>query len=251
MIYSLYPGTFSEKLKTACKILIGIILFTLVGCSGSAGEKHVFILSGQSNMARLHPEESLLPILQEKFGEEQVAIAKYAMGTQPIRRWYRNWRPSTGDQPYASPELYDSLMLRVKQAIGHEPPGTITFIWMQGERDAREKHGSVYERSLHGLYEQLSTDLKRDDINFVIGRLNDFDLMNNKYPDWTRVREAQVHVGESHPRFSWVNTDDLNDGINRAGENISNDLHMSADGYRILGARFAQKAIELIETHRK
>jgi hypothetical protein len=117
---------------------------------------------------------------------------------------------------------------------------------MQGERDARMKYGEVYENSLLGLYEQLSSDLHRTDINFIIGRLSDFDMQNEKWPHWTMLRDIQMKVGESNPRFGWINTDDLNDGINREGKDIPNDLHMSEVGYKIMGKRFAEKAIQLI-----
>jgi hypothetical protein len=120
---------------------------------------------------------------------------------------------------------------------------------MQGERDAREQLGEVYENSLLGLYDQIARDLQRSDINFVIGRLSDFDLANDRYPHWTLVREAQMQVGESNPRFAWIDTDDLNDGLARNGTQISDDLHMSAEGYVVMGQRFAEKAIELINNN--
>ena len=100
---------------------------------------------------------------------------------------------------------------------------------------------------MRGLIVQLKEDLGRDDINFVIGRLSDFDMANEKYPHWTMIRKAQVEVAKSDPRGSWVNTDDLNDGKNKQGEEIKNDLHYSVEGYKILGLRFAEKSIELIK----
>ncbi|MFZ9387260.1 MAG: sialate O-acetylesterase [Chitinophagaceae bacterium] len=212
--------------------------------------KHLFILSGQSNMALLKPEESFTPAVEAAFGKENVIVVKDALGGQPIRRWYRNWKPANGDEPKAQPDLYDSLMKKVFAAIDKERLASITFIWMQGERDAREKLGDVYEKSLTGLYDQLCSDLKRKDVNFVIGRLSDFDLPNQNYPDWTLIRDIQVKVGESNPRFGWIDTDDLNDGLNREGKLIRNDLHMSAEGYVIMGRRFAEKAIGLIQPHR-
>ena len=84
------------------------------------------------------------------------------------------------------------------------------------------------------------------DIVFVIGRLSDFDLNNQRYPEWTVIRDIQVKVADSSKRFRWVNTDDLNDGINRAGRKIQNDLHYSAEGYKILGERFAAEALQLV-----
>jgi hypothetical protein len=208
--------------------------------------KHLFILSGQSNMAGLNPEESFTPRVENEFGKDNVIAVKYAQGGQPIRRWFRDWHPPQGTVPEYHPDLYDSLMTRVNSKIENEKIATVTFIWMQGERDAREEFGVVYERSLIGLYTQLTEDLQRNNINFVIGRLSDFDMKNEKYPHWTMVRKAQVNVAEWNPRFDWINTDDLNDGLNRKGEKISNDLHMSVAGYKIMGERFAEKAIELI-----
>ncbi|MBO61857.1 MAG: acetyl xylan esterase, partial [Verrucomicrobiales bacterium] len=61
------------------------------------------------------------------------------------------------------------------------------------------------------------------------------------------VREEQVKVAKSSKRFSWVNTDDLNDGLNRRGKKIENDLHYSAEGYKTLGKRFADSALKLIK----
>lgn len=229
------------------KTIIGVIL-VLATMSCSTG-KHLFILSGQSNMVGLNPEESFTPILEKEFGKEKVIIVKDALGSQPIRRWYRNWKPLEGDTPVAQPDLYDSLLTKVNAAIAHQKIATATFIWMQGERDAREKLGNVYAQSLIGLHQQLQDGLKVKSLNFVIGRLSDFDMSNEKYPDWTSVREAQVQVAESDPHFAWVNTDDLNDGVNRAGQTIKNDLHLSAEGYKILGERFAQASIKLIRQH--
>lgn len=227
------------------KQLTGILL--LLSTLSCTTGKHLFILSGQSNMVGLHPEESFIPTLEEALGPKKVIVVKDAMGSQPIRRWYKNWTPLTGDTPVAQPDLYDSLMTKVNAAIKGQKIATATFIWMQGERDAREGHANVYARSLRGLHQQVQTDLGLKSLNFIIGRLSDFDMNNEKYPDWTALREVQVQVGESDPRhFAWINTDDLNDGVNREGKTISNDLHMSAEGYKIMGERFARAAIRLI-----
>ncbi|WP_093672260.1 sialate O-acetylesterase [Tenacibaculum sp. MAR_2009_124] len=121
---------------------------------------------------------------------------------------------------------------------------------MQGERDARKNNGEVYEQSLLGLYKQLSEDLNRADINFVIGRISDFGLKKKKWTHWKMIREVQMKVAESNPRFDWVNTDDLNTGRNRKGQEIKDNIHMSANGYVVMGGRFADKAIKLIESNK-
>ena len=202
--------------------------------------KHLFILSGQSNMAGLDPDMSFTPTVREAFGAEHVIVVKDAQGGQPIRRWYNQWKPATGDAPKATGDLYDRLMTKVNAAIKDQKIATVTFVWMQGERDAREKHGEVYAKSLAGLIEQLGADLGHKDVNFVIGRLSDFDNDNKRYPHWTIVRDAQVKVAEASKRGAWVDTDDLN------GD--KDGLHYTKEGYKTLGERFAKAAIELVRT---
>lgn len=240
-----YPTSYIMKSQHV--LVLSLISLFLASCSTESEGKHLFILSGQSNMAGLLPEESFTPILESQFGKEKVIIVKDAHGGQPIRRWYKKWKPLRGNEPKAQPDLYDSLWTKIHTSIQGEDIATATFIWMQGERDAREKLGDVYEKSLIGLYNQLSTDLKRNDLNFIIGRLSDFDMQNEKYPHWTLVRDIQVKVAESDTRFKWVDTDDLNDGYTRKGKEIKNDLHMSATGYVEMGRRFAEKSIQAVE----
>lgn len=202
--------------------------------------KHLFILSGQSNMARLDPTVSFTPAVEEAFGKEGVIVVKDAQGAQPIRRWHKEWKPAEGGEPKATGDLYDRLMKKVRAAINGKSVASVTFVWMQGERDARESHGTVYAASMKGLVKQLSDDLNRDDVHVVIGRINDFAMDNKPHPHWTLVREAQVQAANDLPRAAWVDTDDLNDD-NR------DPIHATKEGYDTLGKRFAEKAIELIK----
>jgi hypothetical protein len=148
-----------------------------------------------------------------------------AVSGQPIRRWYKQWKPAKnwkpakpGDEPpKATGDLYDRLMTK------------------------------VYAASLRGLIAQLQKDLGRSDLNVVIGRISDFDMGDTRFPHWTIVRKAQVEVAASSRRYAWVDTDDLNDGVDRKGRKITNGLHYSAEGYKLLGKRFAEKAAELIK----
>ena len=192
---------------------------SLVLCSSSliAEEtgKHLFVLSGQSNMQGHRPAEAFMPAVAKALGKDKVIVVQDAMGGQPIQRWYKGWKSPDGQSPDSTGDLYDRLMEAVKPAIKGQSLESVTFIWMQGERDARMQWGEVYEASLKGLYEQFSKDLSRSDVNFVIGRLSDFDMKNQRYPHWTMVREIQTKVAGSNSRFAWVDTDDLNDGVNR------------------------------------
>ena len=231
--------------------IIAMVTIALISYA-SAGEQgnHLFILSGQSNMLALDPNVSFTPTVEAELGKNNVIVIKDAQSSQPIRRWYKKWKPAKGDGPKATGDLYNRLMTKVNAAIKGKRIKTVTFIWMQGEADATEKYGDVYAASLKGLLDQLSEDLGRKDINFVIGRLSDFGMnikkwthwfdMSIKKWHWTTVRKAQVEVAEASPRGDWVDTDDLN------GD--KNGVHYTVpEGYNILGKRFAEKAIELIK----
>ena len=225
--------------------LIAVALLLAPGTQAADGQ-HLFILSGQSNMQGHRPQEAFTPAVEKALGKDNVIVVQDALGGQPIQRWFKKWASPQGAKPVKTGDLYDRLMGKVNPAIKGQKLKTVTFIWMQGERDAKMRWGPVYEASLRGLHAQLSADIKRTDVGFVIGRLSDFDLANKHYPHWTMVREAQVKVADSSPRFVWVDTDDLNDGKNRRGKEIKNDLHYSAEGYKTLGKRFAESALKLI-----
>ena len=75
-----------------------LLLVLIISCDPQNEGKHLFILSGQSNMQGLNPEESFTPAVENEFGKENVIIVKYALGGQPIRRWYKKWTPPEGDE---------------------------------------------------------------------------------------------------------------------------------------------------------
>jgi len=219
---------------------------TLVGPADEA-PKHLFVLSGQSNMARLDPGRSFTPAVEEALGEERVIVVKDAASGQPMRRWHQQWKPAEGPAPAGRGDLYERLLRKVKRAIAGETLASVTLVWMQGERDAREGHGAVYAASLRGLLGQLRRDLGRQRVNLVVGRLSDFDLADERYRDWTTIRAAQVSVAESIDEAVWVDTDDLNDGDDGSGRIVADDLHYSKAGYDTLGRRFAEAALGLIK----
>lgn len=235
-----------------------IITLATIACLSAAavaaGEngKHVFLLSGQSNMDRLDPAETFSPTVAREFGNSNCIVVKQAASGKPIRCWYRDWKPGKDwkpvkpDDSITVQEDYSRVLIKqYNDASKGQAVKSVTLIWMQGESDALERHGAVYEQSLKGFVAQMEKDLQRPDLNVVIGRISDYGSTRNM-PQWELVRAAQVHFADSAPRCGWVDTDDLNDGIIVDGKVVINDLHYSADGYKTLGKRFAEKTIALI-----
>lgn len=218
-------------------ILIAAIA-TIISIFPLHAETHLFILSGQSNMERLKPEAAFTPAVEKAFGKENIVVIKEATGGQPISRWYQGSKAGDGK----TGDFYKSILTKVEAATAGKTIKSITFVWMQGERDAQQGMADTYSENLTGLITKLRTDLKHKEMNVVIGRLSDFAMDK---PGWISVRETQVKIAEADPRAAWVDTDDLNNLEKKGGATV-NDLHLSKEGYITLGQRFAEKAIALI-----
>lgn len=221
------------------------LLFLFLTSFVAAGDVHLFILSGQSNMAGLKPENAFLPELQKLLPDDDIQHVKFAKGGQPIRKWVK-----TFDEIAAKSELpakkdpgvfYDQTLKVARASISAKKPKTITFLWMQGERDAKEKLSAAYEESMKTLIANLRKDLNAPEMNFVIGRLSDFSTSEH----WEAVRAAQVKVAKDDPRGAWVDTDDTNNKVKKVKPR--NNLHYTKEGYDLFGQRLARQAVMLIK----
>jgi len=251
-------------------------LFILSGQSNMQGmnqrltfEPRVFeeFGAGQSNMQGMNQRLTFEPRVFEEFGEENVLIVKEAIGGRPIRMWVHDWAPADdwkvdqnipGTKPPREEEngvMYDSMMEKIAVATEGAKPKAIAFCWLQGERDARERHSAVYERSLRKMFFQLKEDFPGIPTVFVIAKLSDFGKDNKQefYPEWEEVCQAQENVAADTPNCTIFSTDDLNTGASpphwktKMVTQRVDDLHMSADGYKILGSRFAEESIKLLQ----
>jgi len=236
-----FGGAVYSKLAKQIADVISVQLETQLG-SG----KHLFILSGQSNMVGLDPSLTFTPAVASALGKSNIIVVKDAHSGQSIRSWCKSNHefppPTTGRVPKVRGLLYESLMKKVQAAIEGETIGTITFVWMQGESDL---NNTAYDVYLKELLKQLQEDLKFKDINFVIGRISDCGLDRKKRLEGKKyIRRTQVQFAESYPRGAWVDTDDLNDRTE--GDKVVHDLHYTADGYKLLGQRFAEQAVRVI-----
>ena len=209
--------------------------------------KHLFILSGQSNMVGMDPELSFIPTVSKAFGKDGVIIVKDAASGQSIRSWCKSNHefppPTTGRVPKVRGELYDRLIKKVTTAIKGQAVQTTTLVWMQGESDL---NNTAYDAYLKELRTQLESDLKIKELHMVIGRISDSGLdVQKRLEGRLNIRRIQKEFAESQPKTEWVDTDDLND--RKVDDKVIHDLHYHQEGYRILGERFAKKSIGLIQ----
>ncbi len=229
-------------------VMCGFVVF--VAGLGVAGDgAHLFILSGQSNMTG-GLKGGFSKKVGEHFGKEQVVVVSQSKAGRGIRFWDKDYvfpenyvvpgkgrAPSEGSKAQHGME-YPVLLKAVEKAGDAEVFRTITFVWMQGESDAGRGLGGVYEQSFFRVLGRLKTDIGRDDVGFVIGRVSDAGLNGASAKGWREVRAVQAKLAKDAKDGTWIDTDDLN--------GPDNNVHYPKEKAGPLGARFADKAIELV-----
>ena len=133
-----------------------------------------------------------------------MAYIKVARGGQPIRFWVAEWNEIAGEHGIdveaarandnnPGTIYYEPILKQYRELLEEHPqPASVTFCWMQGERDARGQLSAAYADALRQLIANLRRDLEQPEMNFVMGRLSDFGGEDDAH--WQRVREAQVQV---------------------------------------------------------
>lgn len=239
------------KTMNPLSILTAFVAALILAASPSSSAEtaqavHLILLSGQSNMANMNPDEVFTLEVKKHFGAGNVIVVKVAQKGQPIRRWFKGWRV-TGDQnPREIGDIYERLIKEAKAALKGKSVKSVTLVWMQGERDAKEHLSDRYEEAFRGLLEQIKSDLEVKEMNYIIGRLSDAGLGRT---DWDKIRAIQQKLGEAGPHAAWVNTDDLNDNTSGgdAAPRKQDDLHYSKAGYDLLAKRYVEKIKALVK----
>ena len=236
-----------------------LLLFAIsvIFASESVAEKpvHLFVLSGQSNMQGMDPETGFMPEAKKLFKDEKVVYIKVAKGGQPICRWLEEWQDIAKknglDENHikrihkgGKVEFYQPILDQYKGMLKKHPKfKSVTFCWMQGERDANGGGQPAYKDSLKLLISKLRRDLDRPDMNIVIGRLSD---AGEKKESWAAMRKIQLEIVDEDPSGAWVDVDDLNDK-EKDGKVINAVHYNRPEGYIILGQRFARQGYALIK----
>ena len=197
-----------------------IFLFSFIN-NAFCNDNHLFILSGQSNMAYLDPKGIFIPTVGMYYGDRNIIVVHDAEPAKSIVNWAEDaW-------------LWERLVENVKLATSGKRVVTVTFIWMQGESDYR--YSFLYEDRLNNLLFRVKNLFPFAESFFVIGRITDYTPKDN-IEGWEEIRKIQENICNENENFLMINTDDLN------GED--NGVHFD-DNYDELAKRFADAAIKM------
>ena len=220
--------------------------------TAAAEERHIFILSGQSNMVRINPGDTFRPEAEKLLPGATIEVVKEATGGKPIRNWLAEW-DAIAQEAGLDPEAlrskdkvkgspYFERIIEKTKPLFDPPPASLTFIWLQGESDSG-KTSAPYESSLNALIAKLRKELNFPEMNVVIARISDSGLTpgprQTDTNGWETIRKAQENVVAADKRAALVTTDDVN--------GPKDGLHYPKEGYELLGRRMARQATALIK----
>ncbi|MDP3073050.1 MAG: sialate O-acetylesterase [Opitutaceae bacterium] len=215
---------------------------------------HVIILSGQT-MNGVDPKKGFESEAKARFAGAEVLYFKVAKGGAQIRLWVTEWdqiaarhgidvKTARAGDAVPGTLYYEPILAEYRKLLeGRAAPVSVTFCWMQGEQDHKEKLDAAYADSLRQLIANLRRDLNRPDMNVVIGRLNDWGDAGNTA--WQNIRRAHVAISAADPHAAWIDTDDLND--KETDGVMENKYHFTGAGCDLLGRRFARQTRLLVE----
>lgn len=128
--------------------------------------------------------------------------------------------------------LYGSLLHRVWSQRYASPP--VGFLWFQGESDALTPRTTAeYRADLERLVAAYREDLSNPALYFLCAQLGTFSAAS--LPEWLAVQEAQRATTLADSRAALITTVDAP---------RSDAIHFNVDGYKTIGARFAEAALE-------
>ena len=231
--------------RLLCLVALVVLSLGLTAASAKKNEKHLFILSGQSNMTG-GLKTGFAKTVEGTFGADNVVVVHHSKSGRGIRFWDKdytfpeNYRFPGKGVPSERTKLqhgqeYGPLIEKAREAFDGKTFDTVTFVWMQGESDGMRGLGPAYEKSFLRLLGRLKKDLNRKNVAFVIGRINDSHMSE---PNWKAMRDVQVKLAEDADHGAWIDTDDLSEP--------DNGVHFPRENYPKLGQRFAEKAVVLI-----
>ena len=187
------------------------------------GKAWIALAPGKTERRGFGPEISFAHAMAAAI-REPVGIIKHSVGGTDLAS---QWSPKNRSS------LYAALVRKVQAAQKSRRIEVIGFLWMQGERDSREKaKAEAYAKNLVGLIRAARKDFGNPRMLFVAGRVNP---PKGVYKYVGLVRKAQEACAE--PGYAFIDCDTLTKG--------SDNLHYDTRGLVEMGKRFAAAVIKL------
>ncbi|MEX0776725.1 MAG: sialate O-acetylesterase [Phycisphaeraceae bacterium] len=176
------------------------------------------------------PEVAFAHAIAKAMPDERILLVKYAVGGTAL---YDDWAPTQGPQYIAFMQTARAALKNLDDA--QRPYEIAGMLWLQGESDADESKGDLYEKNLTAFVAHMREQFKTPAMPFIIARV--LGYYGSATGHAKLVRDAQVKVADADARAAWFDTDDQ--PLEYAG-------HYNAAGLIGIGNRFAESYVKLI-----
>lgn len=184
--------------------------------------------------ARLGPGYTFARKLSEMTGR-RIGIVSNARGGTRIIQWQKGY---AGEADF---DLYEEAVARARAALAMTPGARLAgIIWHQGEGDNSAAAAAQYMQRLSQLVADLRSDLQAPDAVLIVGEVGTWSGRGTHVNPVLRQVERQIE------NAYWVSSAGLVPLLRADGTPIMTDPHFNTLSQRVLGLRYADKALEVI-----
>ena len=181
--------------------------------------------------ASFGPELSFGRALTDARKGKKLILVKVTEGGTNL---YADWNPDALNQLYARLLLNVRKTQKILEGAGATSE-IVGMIWMQGESDSDTQQWGKYQERLTAFIDRVRTDLKVENMPFVIGQICAAN------PAYQKIIAAQKAVAQNVPGTAIASSA----GLKTSDKNV----HFDAPSQIELGKRFATELLKLMKLH--
>lgn len=163
-----------------------------------------------------------------------IALVPCAVGGSSIEDW-------SNDSIFKGIRLKSNFEERVKEA---KKIGVIKgILWHQGEANAFENRTEGYREKLEALFAYFRRFIENDELPIFVGELGSYPVKDDIRLNCHKINYDIIQITESDKNTYLIHTEDLT---------FKEDhVHFDSKSQRILGERYAQKFLNIVQQKNK
>ncbi len=183
-----------------------------------------FAQNEYDDRAMISPGYTFSTTIMDSTDLTQIGLVVDPQPTTRVEQWQKGHRSG----------LYASAVARTNTALALEPNTTLkAILWHQGESDAEQ--ANAYMGKLKAMVADLRAEFKNPQLPFVVGELAQWSYPGR--PSTDPMNRVLKSVPDSISHTSVVSSDGLTG---------RDKWHFDRESQLILGARYAEKVLELV-----
>jgi len=188
----------------------------------------------RASNAGVGPGLSFAQALASREPDVMIGLIPCAIGGSKVGQWQKGVNRS----------LYDEALRRAKLALEQGPPGKTRLcaaLWLQGESDTKEALYANYQTQLLKVVDNLRSDLNLPELPFIACTIGSFIEGKGPYPHVKDINAVLLDLPKQRPQTACVDARDLTG-------NIGDNLHYNTGSQVVIGPRYAEKYLALINS---